>query len=44
MIFDRSDREAPFRTEVRKACESAMVTTREDISPASSQERYLHNP
>ena len=37
MIFDRSDREALFRTEVRKACESAMVTTRDDISPARKQ-------
>jgi len=37
LIFDRSDREALFRTEVRKACESAMVTTRDDISPARKQ-------
>lgn len=37
MIFDRSDREALFRTEVRKACESAMVNTREDISPTRRQ-------
>lgn len=37
MIFDRSDREILFRTEVRKACESAMVSTREDISAARKQ-------